>query len=69
MGTITAKIREMQSKRLAYQEKKKKETIDRIAFYLNEEERKILYSGEGFVRVPEEEFRRLRIDVYPCLIP
>lgn len=69
MGTTTAKIREMQARRLAYQEKKKKEAIDRIASYLTEEERKILYSGDGFIRVPREEFMRQRIDSYPCLVP
>lgn len=67
MGTTTAKIREMQLKRLAYQEKKKKEAIDRIASYLTEEEREILYSGEGFIELPEPERIRLRIDSYPYL--
>lgn len=67
MGTTTAKIREMQARRLAYQEKKKKEAIDRIASYLTEEEREILYSGEGFIELPEPERIRLRIDSYSYL--
>lgn len=68
MGTST-RIQEMQKKRIAYQESKKQEVINRIAQYLTEEEREILISGDGFVRVPTEEIRFQRIDTYPILIP
>ena len=47
MGTMSQKIKDMQSKRIAYQKEKTK----------------------GFVRVPEEERLRQRIDAYPYLIP
>jgi len=43
--------------------------MQRIATYLTEEEREIFFSGKGFVRVPEEERLRQRIDAYPYLIP
>ena len=61
---ITTKIANKQ----AYQERKKKEDLKRIAGYLSPEERTVPYSGEGFVRVPKEEADRMRIDVYPYLI-
>ena len=41
----------------------------RVASYLSVEDQKILYSGNGFVEVPEEERHRERIDAYPYLIP
>ena len=69
MGTMTKKMQEMQTRRLAYQAQKTKEEMQRIAMYLTEEEREVFFSGNGFVRVPEEERLRQRIDVYPYLIP
>lgn len=66
MGT-PSKIQEMRSKRIAYQEIKKQEAINRVASYLSEEERKIFLSGDGFVVLPEQERVRLRIDSYPYL--
>lgn len=53
----------------AYQTEKTKEYIARVASYLSVEDQKILYSGNGFVEVPEEERHRERIDAYPYLIP
>ena len=69
MGTMTQKIKDMQTKRIAYQTEKTKAEMQRIAAYLTEEEREIFFSGRGFVRVPEEERLRHRIDAYPYLIP
>ena len=81
MGTMSQKIKDMQSKRIAYQKEKTKVEMQRIATYLTEEEREIFFSGKGFVRVPEEfsgkgfvrvpeeERLRQRIDAYPYLIP
>ena len=69
MGTMSQKIKDMQSKRIAYQKEKTKEYMARVATYLTEEEREIFFSGKGFVRVPEEERLRQRIDAYPYLIP
>ena len=43
-------------------------TIERLPC-LSVEDQKILYSGNGFVEVPEEERHRERIDAYPYLIP
>lgn len=59
----------MQSKRIAYQTEKTKEYMARVASYLSLEDQKILYSGNGFVEVPEQERLRERIDAYPYLIP
>lgn len=42
--------------------------LDRIASYLSEEDRVKLRNGSGFVKVPSEELKRLRIDVYPYLM-
>ena len=56
---MSQKIKDMQSKRIAYQKEKTN----------TEEEREIFFSGKGFVRVPEEERLRQRIDAYPYLIP
>ena len=36
--------------------------------YLPIEERKKLIYGNDFVKVPEQELNRLRVDVYPYLI-
>lgn len=69
MGTMSQKIKDMQSKRIAYQKEKTKEYMARVASYLSVEDQKILYSGNGFVEVPEEERHRERIDAYPYLIP
>ena len=69
MGTMTKKMQEMQTRRLAYQTQKTKDEMQRIAMYLTEEEREVFFSGNGFVRIPEEERLRQRIDAYPYLIP
>jgi len=69
MGKTIQEIKEMQSKRIAYHTEKTKAEMQRIATYLNEEEREIFFSGKGFVEVPEEERLRERIDAYPYLIP
>ncbi len=69
MGTMTQKIKDMQARRIAYQTEKTKEYMARVASYLSLEDQKILYSGNGFVEVPEQERERERIDVYPYLIP
>lgn len=69
MGTMTQKIKDMQVRRIAYQTEKTKEYMARVASYLSLEDQKILYSGNGFVEVPEQERERERIDVYPYLIP
>lgn len=42
--------------------------VDDIAGNLSNEEKKKLLSGDGFVKVPTEELKRLRIDVYPYLM-
>ena len=49
MGTMSQKIKDMQSKRIAYQKEKTKVEMQRIATYLTEEEREIFFSGKGFV--------------------
>jgi len=46
------------------EEKKKLESLQRIARYLSAEEREVLFSGNGFVRVPKEEAERMKIDAY-----
>ncbi len=69
MGTMTQKVKDMQARRMAYQREKTKSDMLRVASYMTTEEKKIFFSGNGFVRVPEEERRRQRIDVYPYLIP
>ena len=42
--------------------------LEEIAGSLSKEEREKLLSGNGFVRVPAEELKRLRVDVYPYLM-
>ena len=69
MGTMTQKIKDMQTRRIAYQTEKTKEYMARVASYLSLEDQQVLYSGNGFVEVPEQERERERIDVYPYLIP
>ena len=69
MGTMTQKVKEMQAKRLVYQAQKTKEYMARVASYLSPEDRGILYNGNGFVEVPEEERLRERIEAYSYLIP
>ena len=69
MGTMTQKVKDMQARRIAYQKEKTKEYMARVASYLSVEDQQILYSGNGFVEVPEAERQRERIDVYPYLIP
>lgn len=62
MGTTVSILASRIARKQAYQEKKKLEDLQRIASYLSAEEREILFSGNGFVRVPEQEARRLRLD-------
>lgn len=40
--------------------------IDELAGTFSPKEK--LLSGEGFVKVPTEELKRLRVDVYPYLV-
>lgn len=42
--------------------------IDEIAGTFSQKEKEKLLSGEGFVKVPTEELKRLRVDVYPYLM-
>lgn len=42
--------------------------LDDIAGTLSKEDKEKLMSGSGFVKVPTEELKRLRIDVYPYLL-
>ena len=65
MGTHLKKIEDIRRKRIIYQEAKKIQELNRIAGYLSEEERKIMLSGEGFVRVPAQDMQYQRIDSYP----
>lgn len=67
MGTMS-KIQELRARRRVYQAQKTKEYKQRIAAYLSDADKRILFSGEGFIRVPEEEAKREKIDVYPYLI-
>ena len=60
MGTTVSILASRIARKQAYQEKKKLEDLQRS--YLSAEEREILFSGNGFVRVPEQEARRLRLD-------
>ncbi len=69
MGTMTQKVKDMQARRIAYQKEKTKADMLRVANYMTTEEKEIFFSGNGFVRVPDEERRRQRIEVYPYLIP
>ena len=66
---MTQKVKEMQARRVVYQAQKTKIDMKRIASYLTVEEREVFFSGNGFIRVPEQERLRQRIDVYPYLIP
>ena len=65
MGTHLKKIEDIRRKRIIYQEEKKIQELNRIAGYLSEEERKIMLSGEGFVRVPAQDMQYQSIDSYP----
>ena len=42
--------------------------LEEIAGILSTEDKEKLMSGSGFVEVPTEELKRLRIDVYPYLL-
>ena len=42
--------------------------LEEIAGILSKEDKEKLMSGSGFVEVPTEELKRLRIDVYPYLM-
>ena len=42
--------------------------LEDIAGTLSKEDKEKLMSGSGFVEVPTEELKRLRIDVYPYLL-
>lgn len=64
MGTTISTIASKIASKQAYQEKKKLESLQRIARYLSAEEKEILFSGNGFVRVPKEEAERMKIDSY-----
>jgi hypothetical protein len=42
--------------------------LSKISGNFSTEEKAKLLSGNGFVRVPSEELKRLRIDAYPYLM-
>lgn len=42
--------------------------LEEIADTLSKEEKEKLLSGTGFVKIPTEELKRLRIDVYPYVM-
>lgn len=42
--------------------------LEEIAGTLSKEEKEKLLSGTGLVKIPTEELKRLRIDVYPYLL-
>lgn len=42
--------------------------LEEIAGTLSKEEKEKLLSGTGFVKIPTEELKRLRIDVYPYVM-
>lgn len=42
--------------------------LEEIAGTLSKEEKEKLLSGIGFVKIPTEELKRLRIDVYPYVM-
>lgn len=42
--------------------------LEEITGTLSKEDKEKLMSGSGFVEVPTEELKRLRIDVYPYLL-
>lgn len=48
--------------------KKNTVNLNEISGSLTKEEKEKLISGDGFVKVPTEELKRLRIDVYPYII-
>ena len=64
MGTTISTLASKIASKQAYQEKKKLESLQRIARYLSTEEKEVLFSGNGFVRVPKEEAERMKIDAY-----
>lgn len=42
--------------------------LEDIAGTLSKEDKEKLMTGSGFVKVPTEELKRLRIDAYPYLL-
>jgi hypothetical protein len=42
--------------------------VTKIAGTLSEKEKRVLLDGSGFVKVPTEELKRLRVDVYAYLL-
>ena len=62
------RIQILRAKRRVYQARKTEEYQQRVASCLSKEEKEILFSGDGFVRVPDEEPKREKIDAYPYLI-
>lgn len=42
--------------------------LEDIAGTLSKEDKEKLITGSGFVKVPTEELKRLRIDAYPYLL-
>ena len=42
--------------------------ISKIAGSFSKAEEEKLLSGSGFVKVPSEELKRLRVDIYPSLM-
>ena len=48
--------------------KKNVVNLNEISGTLSKEEKEQLMSGNGFVKVPTEELKRLRVDVYPYVM-
>lgn len=48
--------------------KKNVVNLNEISGTLSKEEKEKLMSGNGFVKVPTEELKRLRVDVYPYVM-
>lgn len=42
--------------------------LEEIAGSLSKEDKEKLLSGAGFVKIPTEELKRLRVDVYPYIM-
>ena len=48
--------------------KKNVVNLNEISGTLSKEEKEKFMSGNGFVKVPTEELKRLRVDVYPYVM-
>lgn len=62
MGNLKRHIKKTRSN------KKNSVDVTKIAGTLSEKEKEVLLDGSGFVKVPTEELKRLRVDVYSYLL-